>query len=49
LNGWSLAETAVFANACGALSVSKPGSAGIISSAAEVKEFINARDGEVTV
>jgi sugar/nucleoside kinase (ribokinase family) len=49
LNGWSLAETAVFANACGALSVSKPGSTGIMSGTAEVKEFISARDGEVNV
>jgi sugar/nucleoside kinase (ribokinase family) len=46
LNGWSLAEAVRFANACGAMSVSKPGSAGMMSGFAEVKEFLTARDGE---
>ena len=46
LNGWSLTEAVKFANACGAMSVSKPGSAGIMSGFAEVKEFLTARNGE---
>jgi len=46
LNGWSLTEAVRFANACGAISVSKPGSAGIMSGFAEVKEFLATRDGE---
>jgi len=49
LNGWGLAETVKFANACGAMSVSRPGSAGIMSGVAEVKEFLAAREGEVTI
>ena len=46
LNGWSLTEAVEFANACGAMSVSKPGSAGIVSGFAEVKEFLTARGCE---
>jgi len=49
LNGWGLAEAVKFANACGAMSVSKPGSAGIMSGAAEVKEFLAVREGELTI
>ncbi len=48
LNGWGLAETVKFANACGAMSVSKPGSAGIMSGVAEVKEFLAVMEGEMT-
>jgi sugar/nucleoside kinase (ribokinase family) len=48
LNKWSLAETVKFANACGALSVSGAGSAGIMSGVAEVEAFLAARGDEVT-
>jgi sugar/nucleoside kinase (ribokinase family) len=44
LCGWSLSETARFANACGAISVSKVGSAGIIAGEAEVRAFLASRD-----
>lgn len=44
LGGWSLKETARFANACGAISVSKVGSAGIITGEAEVRAFLASRD-----
>lgn len=48
LHKWSLKETATFANACGAMSVSKVGGAGIIASVTEVRDFLASRDGEVT-
>jgi sugar/nucleoside kinase (ribokinase family) len=44
LRGWTLEETARFANACGAISVSKVGSAGIIAGEAEVRHFLASRD-----
>lgn len=46
LHGWSLKESARFANACGAMSVSKVGSAGIIASVTQVRDFLAARDSE---
>ncbi len=49
LHKWSLKETATFANACGAMSVSKVGGADIIASVTEVRDFLASRDGEVTV
>ncbi len=44
LCGWSLKETARFANACGAMSISKVGSTGIIASVTEVRDFLASRD-----
>lgn len=46
LHGWSLKESAVFANACGALSVSEVGSVGIIASVTQVRGFLAARESE---
>jgi sugar/nucleoside kinase (ribokinase family) len=40
LNSWGLEEAARFANACGAIAVTKPGSSGILSSVQEVEEFM---------
>jgi len=40
LNGWELEECAQFANACGAIAVTKPGSSGILSDLQEVEEFL---------
>ena len=40
LNGWRLEEAARFANACGAIAVTKPGSSGILSNVQEVNDFI---------
>jgi sugar/nucleoside kinase (ribokinase family) len=49
LGGWPLAETAKFAVACGALSVSRPGSAGLVTGTAQVREFLERRGGEARV
>jgi len=43
LSGWSLGDSARFANACGALAVSCVGSSGIMSSLEEVRAFLHAR------
>lgn len=40
LNNWGLDEAARFANACGAIAVTKPGSSGILANIQEVDEFI---------
>lgn len=40
LNSWGLEKAARFANACGAIAVTKPGSSGILSSVQEVEEFL---------
>jgi sugar/nucleoside kinase (ribokinase family) len=40
LRGWGLDTAAQFANACGAIAVTKAGSAGIISSLQEVESFL---------
>jgi sugar/nucleoside kinase (ribokinase family) len=40
LSSWDVAETARFANACGALAVSRVGSAGIVTNTRQVEEFI---------
>ena len=40
LSGWDLRATARFANACGAIAVSRIGSQGIIASMDEVQEFL---------
>jgi sugar/nucleoside kinase (ribokinase family) len=44
LRGWTLKETARFANACGAISLSKVGSAGIIAGETEVRHFLASKD-----
>lgn len=41
LNSWGLEEAARFANACGAIAVTKPGSSGILSSMQEVEAFLS--------
>ena len=46
LSRWPIAEALRFANACAALSVSRPGSAGIMSNIAEVHAFLAAHPGE---
>jgi sugar/nucleoside kinase (ribokinase family) len=46
LHGWSLKKSARFANACGAMSVSEVGSAGIIASVTQVRDFLAARNCE---
>jgi sugar/nucleoside kinase (ribokinase family) len=46
LHGWSLKKSAKFANACGALSASEVGSAGIIASVTQVQDFLASREGE---
>jgi sugar/nucleoside kinase (ribokinase family) len=43
LNGWKLEQAARFANACGAIAVTKPGSSGILTSVQEVNDFITTR------
>ncbi len=40
LNNWELDEAAQFANACGAIAVTKPGSSGILANLQEVDEFL---------
>jgi sugar/nucleoside kinase (ribokinase family) len=40
LGGWDLERAARFANACGAIAVSRVGSAGIVSGVAQVEEFL---------
>jgi sugar/nucleoside kinase (ribokinase family) len=49
LCGWDLAASARFAGACGALSVSRPGSAGMVTGAAQVREFLGQREHEARV
>lgn len=49
LHGWSLEESAIFANACGAVSISKVGSAGIITSLTEVRDFLATADSHHTL
>jgi sugar/nucleoside kinase (ribokinase family) len=46
LRGWSLEESLRFAGACGALSVSRPGSSGMVSGAGQVEQFLDARGSE---
>ena len=43
LHGWDLDEAAQFANACGAIAITKAGSAGIISGVQEVESFLASR------
>jgi sugar/nucleoside kinase (ribokinase family) len=43
LRGWDLDKAAQFANACGAIAVTKAGSAGIISGLGEVESFLTSR------
>lgn len=47
LRGWSLKETATFANACGAISISKVASDGIITNITEVRDFLASRSAEM--
>ena len=43
LAGWPLGETARFANACGAIAVTRVGSLGLVSGVEEVEDFLAAR------
>jgi sugar/nucleoside kinase (ribokinase family) len=43
LEGWSLNETARFANACGAIAVTRVGSLGLVSGVEEVQAFLTGR------
>jgi sugar/nucleoside kinase (ribokinase family) len=49
LNGWSLEESVRFAGACGAISVCRAGSAGIMTGVGQVDEFLASRGGEISV
>jgi sugar/nucleoside kinase (ribokinase family) len=54
LNGWDLRKCAEFGNACGAISVTKVGVSGMMTSVQEVETFLGARSrgmsgGEVSV
>jgi sugar/nucleoside kinase (ribokinase family) len=48
LHGWDLIDTVKFANACGAISVSKAGNTGM-PDAAEVAAFLDAHGDELTI
>jgi sugar/nucleoside kinase (ribokinase family) len=49
LSGWSLEESMKFAGACGAISVSRAGSAGIMTGVEQVEEFLASRGSEISV
>jgi sugar/nucleoside kinase (ribokinase family) len=49
LDGWSLAESLRFAAACGALSVCRPGSDGMLTDARQVEQFLAERGREIRV
>jgi len=49
LSGWELAQSMKHACACGALSVSRVGSAGIMAGGEEVERFLAERGSEITV
>ena len=49
LNGWGLEESVTFAGACGAMSVSRTGSAGIMTGVEQVEEFLASRGSEISV
>jgi sugar/nucleoside kinase (ribokinase family) len=49
LHGWDLGESVKFAGACGAMSVSRAGSAGIMTGVEQVQEFLAARGSEINV
>ncbi|OGB93630.1 MAG: hypothetical protein A2Z31_06025 [candidate division NC10 bacterium RBG_16_65_8] len=43
LAGWSLADCATWANACGAMTVGRPGGSGAFPSRSEVEAFIRSK------
>jgi sugar/nucleoside kinase (ribokinase family) len=49
LEGWGPDESLRFASACGALSVSRPGSAGLMTGARQVEQFLEERGKEIIV
>ena len=49
LDGWSLAEAMRFAAACGALSVCRPGSAGMVTGTRQVEQFLAEQGKEINV
>ena len=49
LNGWGLEEAVRFAGACGAMSVSRAGSAGMMTGVEQVEEFLAARGNTISV
>jgi sugar/nucleoside kinase (ribokinase family) len=49
LEGWGLAESLRFADACGALAVCRPGSAGIVTGVRQVEQFLAERGKEISV
>jgi sugar/nucleoside kinase (ribokinase family) len=49
LFGWGLEESLKFAGACGAISVSRTGSAGIMTGVEQVEEFLASRGSEISV
>ena len=49
LHGWGLEKSVKFAGACGAMSVCRAGSAGIMTGVEQVQEFLAARGSEINV